>query len=233
MKCAVVWSLAVLVACTCTTGPAEIDSEQTVVAPCVQLLHSPPGQWPKALPAVLALGAGAGPALTAVLREAPHAPGAPAVAAALGRVGDERCVDVLVSMLTVGPESTAAEAAIALGRLRAHRALNTLQSTMKRPSAPPLLRAAAASAILAIERDADALAFLCDLVLAATPAGRQRGLELGLAVDRPRWALERNLAITTLNGLAPEPLALDADAPWPHLVAGIARARTRFGLLPR
>jgi hypothetical protein len=101
---------------------------------------------------------------------------------------------------------------------------------MQEPTRSPLVRTAAAVALLRRAVDREALQFLCDVILAATPYGRARGLALGLPVDRPRWALERHLAIEALEQATGRTLPLDADASWPALAAGVAAARSHLGL---
>lgn len=219
---------ALLAACSGSPRRDSAMSERTdasVHDACFGLLQSPAAEWPAAVPPVLELGPRAADELARVLQEAPHAPGAPAAAAALGVIGNERCHGVLVSVMVDGPEATSAEAALALGRLRAVERRPILHEVMADPSHSPLVRTAAAAALVRIDRNSEAMGFLLDVLLAGTPGGRTRGRELGLPVDRPRWALERNLAISALSKVAGEPLDLDADAPWPRLEAAVARAR--------
>src|SRR5690606_21427082 len=168
------------------------------------LAHSPASRWPLTLPPVLALGERASGELARLLAEAPHAPGAPAVAAALGRVtGDEASRAALVAVVQTADEAVACEAALALGRRRDAPALPAPPAAMADPARPPLVRAAAGAAILGVlGRDAAAIDFLCDLLLAGTAEGRARGMALGLPVDRPRWALERSIAIEALGSIA-------------------------------
>jgi hypothetical protein len=224
--------VAFLGACTAATATNH-SVDRKLDDACFRLLQSPPHLWPSTFDAVVALGPKASVELASALRRAPHAPGAQAAAAALGTMGERACTDDLVVVMGLAPEPVAAEAALSLGRLGAVERVVDLRDAMHDQKRTPLVRTAAAAAVLACEHDLDAIAFLCDLILAATPSGRQRGLELGLPVDRPRWALERNLAIATLGRVATVDLGLDADAPWPRLASGVEAARRHFGLVPR
>ena len=153
------------------------------------------------------------------------------MAAALGTVGNPDCVALLRARLRDANEVVAAEAALALGRLRSEDSIPDLRATMRDWTRTPLLRTAAASAITAQQRDLEATEFLCDLILAGSPQGRARGQTLQLPVDRPRWALERNVAIEALQAAAgADALGLDADASWPHLFDDVQRARVRLGV---
>jgi hypothetical protein len=190
--------------------------------------------WPNALAAVIAYGPDVVPDLERALHAAPHAPGAPAAAALLGRFGQGSSAAVLCAVLSSSNETAAAEAALALGRLPAATPTPALRRTMLDPARSALVRTAAAHALVVSHTDQEALGFLCDVILAGTPAGRARGEHLGLAVDQPRWALERNLASAALQRAVGEaPLALDADASWPDLAAGVQQARQRLALSPR
>lgn len=151
--------------------------------------------------------------------------------AALGKVGKPDCVALLRASLRDANEVVATEAALALGRLRAEDSIPDLRATMRDWTRTPLLRTAAAAAITAQQPDPEATEFLCDLILAGSPQGRARGQALQLPVDRPRWALERNVAIEALQAAAgAEALDLDADASWPRLLDDVKRARARLGV---
>lgn len=229
------WSVLAVAGCASASNsePAHAasawrESEQQT---CFRLLHSPPTQWPEALPPTLQLGPRAAAPLANLVNGTPHAPGAPAATLAIGMLAAAEQSGLLQDLLGSSNEAVAVEAALALGRRRL--AADTLRRIALSPSPQTLLRTAAAAGAVQTQPAPEMLGFLCDVVLAATPYGRARGEELGLPVDRPRWAAERNLASEALNAVAGRDLGIEPDASWPELRAAVERARQHFGLPSR
>jgi HEAT repeat protein len=181
------------------------------------LLASGPDAWASGLAPVLAMGREAAPGLVAGLQRQPGAPGAQAAVAALGRTGDEDSVPFL-SRLVEERTTLAAEAALALGELRAAAAAPALVACVEDRIADPTLRTAAACALVRCGRRAEATPLLEAVWLAGTPQGAERSQSLGLP-ERPRWALERYLILRLLLQEGAVELAdgFDTDAPWPEL----------------
>lgn len=212
-----------LPACWLAVGCQTPQPTPEQVARCERLLQAPPERWPEAVDAMRDLPAAVAPRLADLIEAQPHAPGAPAATLVLGELDGGDVAARLLRLAQAAPEPVAVEAALALGRRGSEpRALAALAMDPQRPS---LLRTAAAAAATQQRRDPAMLKFLCDVLLAATPQGRERGQQLGLPVDRPRWAAERNLAATALSKAAGQDLGIDADSSWPALAASVARAR--------
>jgi hypothetical protein len=199
--------------------PAPPVSSPQVV--CRELLQASPDGWAQRLPPVLVLGAPAATALVELLRADPQAPGAQAAVAALGRIGGDDAAAFLREQLAQRTE-LAAEAALSLGTRADAAATDALQATADDRLADATLRATCAASLLRLGVRQPVARLVRGVVLAGTPAGRDLQRELGLA-DKPRWAHERYLIQHALRQVHGDDFGLDADAPWPALVAAADR----------
>ncbi len=232
-----------LLALACGGPPAPVDDDHGASQAVFALVHSPPNRWAPCVEAVLANGQAAIRPLLRELETSPHGPGAQPAVAVLGRLagacppGEDTtaaAARLLRELLGHASADVAAEAALSLARMRAPDAHAALRASMLDPAASTYARTAAASALVDLGDRGDAVAFLCDILLAPTDRGRARAATRGLPVDQARWAVERNLAIDAIGRAAPgTSFRLDADASWPSLEAGVAEVREHFRLEPR
>ncbi len=188
---------------------------------CDRLLEAPPGDWAPTIDAVLAIGAPAAPILAGLVLQRPEAPGAQAAVAVLGRIGDAATAGPLTNFVTER-HALGAEAALALGELRAATAAQALRLAVADRVADPTLRTAAACALVRLGDRSAARPLLLAIVLAGTPHGIDQARLVGLP-ERSRWALERYMVQRVLLQEAGTCFDLDTDAPWDRL-AESARA---------
>lgn len=220
---------AALLACAACSAPPPAESSPAAVATvpsrtaridAAALVHAPPADWAERAAAVLA-HPDAGAALLEALRAQPDAPGAPCAIAALGAVGGNGARRFLTGLLSRDGE-VAMEAALALGRLGDADAVPELRAAMRDRHLDAAVRTAAAAALLDLRDDAAAVPFLAAAILAGTPTGIAERERLGLP-DKPRWALERTIAIDAVarrtGGVT---FGLDPDATWPALADAVA-----------
>lgn len=207
---------------------ARVETSRAPSDPDVEaLVTAEPQEWLARGDALLAKGARVAPALVASLRANPAAPGAQPAIAALGALGDPVATEYLREVLAAdGPH--AYEAALALGRLPAPAALPDLERTLAEKGRSPLVRTACAAALLDLGRRGAAIPFFYALFTVDTSAAGPEVAQAGLA-SKPRWALERNIAISALRraGTA-DAFGLDADAPWPRLAEAARKMREHY-----
>ncbi|MCC6670475.1 MAG: hypothetical protein IT458_05395 [Planctomycetes bacterium] len=209
---------ALLVGLTACAQPQPASEAERA---CRALLAAPPGEWAVQVPPVLALGRPAAATLAREVAGDPSAPGAQAAAACLGALGDLAVTPTLVDLLR-SRGGAAYEAALALGRLRASEATAELRAARDDTTADPIVRTAAAAALLDLGLTQDALPLLLGVLRADTPAGRSEQERLRLP-SRPRWALERHVAIAAVRRSFGSDFGLDPDLSWPDLEAASQR----------
>ncbi len=195
-----------------------------MVQRCQDLVVAPPSQWAGPFAAVVDLGPRASRPLAERLLQQLDAPGAQAAACALGVLGDPSVTPVL-RRLVAGQhaEVVAAEAALALGRLRDAAAVDLLTQVAGDPTRDVTTRTAAACALLELGEVQRALPLLQAVLLADAPQGRALASQHALP-ERPRWVLERHLVIAAIRRhTGGETFGLDTDASWPRLAEGTAR----------
>lgn len=222
------WSLAVVlsgVIAGCGAPSVAVDPVLIVES----LLAAEPGVWLQRLEPVHRCGKAAVEPLLAALRANPHAAGAPAAVALLGRLHDDRAIAWLAGEVAAR-SALATEAALALGELPAPAQRAELRACVADPIADATLRTAAAIACVRLGGGADVAPFLAAVLLAGSPAGVEPGRTHGLPV-RTRWALERYMVQRLLlqEGQAELAQALDPDASWPRLAEVTARVVAWLG----
>lgn len=215
-----------LFACAACSAPSQPAEPPPPAAPdhgplADGLLAAPPHEWLARAEPLLRLGPAGATSLASHLRARPGAPGAQAAIAVLGRLGGDDAVALLQELVTDrGP--LAADAALALGELRAKSAEPVLRACVDDRFADATLRTAAACGLLHLGRRDAAAKLLRGVLLAGTPAGQALQHELGLP-EKPRWALERYLVQRALLRTAGSDFGLDTDASWPELEQATAR----------
>jgi hypothetical protein len=224
-----------LAACAGRGGaPPDVDERHdTARRQAEALVDAAPHTWPEAVDAFLAADAAA-PAralLDAVTRH-PAGAGAECAVALAARCGAREVEVELAALLAAGeprvPPLLCARAAAALGTLDSPTARDALTRAMDSRALAPLVRTAAAAALLDRGARGDVPRFLGAVLLAGTPAGSAEGARLGLP-DKARWAHERLLAIEAIvRASGGEDFGLHHDASWPALEAGTARMMAFF-----
>ncbi|MCC6785597.1 MAG: hypothetical protein IT457_22285 [Planctomycetes bacterium] len=219
-------------------APALDERLESARRPAAALVDAAPHTWPEAVDAVLAAGV-ASPAralLDAVTRH-PAGAGAECAVALAARCGAREVESELSALLAAGeprvPPLLGARVAAALGTLDSPTAVDALTRAMDSRALAPLVRTAAAAALLDRGRRGDVPRFLGAVLLAGTPAGIAESTRLGLP-DKARWAHERLLAIEAIvRASGGEDFGLHHDASWPALEIGTARMLAFFTAGPR
>ncbi|MCR9246768.1 MAG: HEAT repeat domain-containing protein [bacterium] len=211
----------------CAGGPAPQPEEpvapanETVRADCEALLKAPPGEWAAKLGPAHRHGDAATPVLLELLDRDPAAPGARAVVALVGKLGDPQAAPALIDLLEDRGD-LAIEAALALGWLDHSTSREALVATVRDRFADATIRTAAACSAVRLGERAVAADLIAAVLVAGTPAGQESSRQLGLPV-KTRWAYERYLILRVLRDVAPELEGFDTDAPWSDLEAASQR----------
>jgi HEAT repeat protein len=209
---------AAALACACA-APGPTEAERMA---CATLLAAAPEHWPQAMRAVLELGPDGAPALIESVRSSRDAPGRQAAVAALGALRNPLAIPLLEELLAAD-DPQAAEAALALGRLRADRASGLLLDAAADHQRSSAVRAAAAAALLDLGHVREAMPLVRAMLLADVPSARDLSIDHGLPT-RTRWALQRHMLIGAIARLTGgETFGLDPDASWPALENGVAQ----------
>lgn len=218
-------AVATLLPLACAARPATDDVAR---AAAERLVLAAPADWPEAITEFTAVEA-EDPArvlVDAALRH-PDALGAECAVALASRFDVRGAEAELVALLAAAPP-LAARAAQALGTLASTVSRDALARAMDDATLDPLVRTAAAAALLDRGERGPASSFLAAVLLAGSPDGQAERVVRGLP-DKARWAHERLLAIEAIRRAAGgEDFGLHHDASWPALAASTTRMRTWF-----
>ncbi len=218
-----------LTSCGCSSPDARQSkgstpqTEHEYAELSARLTSSPPKAWVDTGPAALSRGPAIVPFLIAALEANRGAEGEQAVLGILGALPHPQTGPFL---LRVFEEDSAhsSEAALSMGRLGYKLALPALRAHVANPKSEPVLRTAAAAALLDLGDLKTALPFLQAVILASTPDGIEAMTSFGLQ-DKARWALERTMAIAAIERHSGQSFGLDPDLSWPDLAT---RTRNAF-----
>src|SRR5690606_32950676 len=166
-------------------------------------------------------------ALLDALAARPDGRGAVCAIAVLGESRDDAAREFLLASVAVGGER-GREAALALGRCGDPAVIPQLVAAVSDRQLDAATRTACAAALLDLGATAEAVPFLATVILAGTPAGAAERERAGLP-DRPRWALERTIAIDAIARHHGDTFGLHPDLAWPDLEARVAAMRAALG----
>lgn len=205
------------------TGSPPLSSEAVLTDLARELVAAPPEAWQASYGALIQGDGDRTQALLRALERQPRGAGVQLALATLGKLGDPAATAYLEAQLSKGNAELSSEAALALGRLPSPASIAVLQAEMDRSRRDPLVRTAAAVALLDLGEVELSLPFLHAILLAGTPYGLALQQEFALP-DRGRWAHERYLAISAIGRhFDGETFGLDPDSSWPSLKASVDR----------